>query len=70
MLYTMEYHPAVKINDKTWRHLKCILQSERNQFKDTTGYLIPTVENLAKLLHGSIALTSILGVKKLAGALN
>ena len=40
------------------------------EFKDTTGYLIPTVENLAKLLHCSAALTSILGVKKLAGALN
>ena len=32
--------------------------------------MIPTVENLAKLLHGSSALTSILEGKKLAVALN
>ena len=24
MLYTMEYYSAVKINDKTWRHLKYV----------------------------------------------
>ena len=44
----MEYYSALKRNElssheKSWRNLKCILRSERNQSEKATYCLIPTI---------------------------
>ena len=48
--HTIEYYSAPKINEltshrKTWRHLKCVLLSERSQSEKATYCLIHTIRH-------------------------
>ena len=49
----MEYYSGLKRRDqsgheKTWRNLKCILLSERNQSENGTYHMIPTIWHSGK----------------------
>ena len=39
----MEDHSVLKIYEKIWRKLKCILLSERSKSEKTRYYTIPTI---------------------------
>ena len=47
--YSVPVRDEPSIHRKTWRNLKCILLSERNQSEKATYCMIPTVRNSENL---------------------